>query len=130
MDTANLPAFRASIEALSADPTAVYAPELSFFREYLEGLGATLPSKPASGGDGEVKPVAGLSDWEKEVEIVGAGKMVVDFTASWCPPCKGLLLLSVVSLSAVVALYYVAYSWMLVNDMSGLFVYFCFPIQL
>lgn len=46
---------KAFISVLQAKPDILHTPELSFFKEYLESLGATLPPKPEKPDDGGAK---------------------------------------------------------------------------
>lgn len=89
MDSSQISALRAFVTAARADPSLPHGPELAFFRDYLTSLGATLPSAPSNGSrsaNGEVMSIGGLSEWEEV--LARGGRAVIDFTASWCPPCK------------------------------------------
>merc|ERR1719198_2707143 len=49
-------ALRTFVEGLKADPSTIHAPELAFFREYIESLGGTVPAKPEPAPAPEPEP--------------------------------------------------------------------------
>jgi suppressor of tumorigenicity protein 13 len=91
MQPGEISALRALVNAARVDPALLYDPSLSFFRDYLNSLGATLPPAPANGtraAGGEVMSLGSVSEWE--TVLAKGGPAVIDFTATWCPPCKAI----------------------------------------
>ncbi|XVF10773.1 hypothetical protein REPUB_Repub07fG0211900 [Reevesia pubescens] len=75
MDAAKLNELKKFIDLCNSDPSVLNDPSLSFFRDYLESLGAKLPSSTYSHGAGDSKSKSYVVE-ETDAEVADEGEKI------------------------------------------------------